>query len=63
MPKIMVVDLYGDGDVLRVVVDTPSTRAAIKEWDDKEAPMDFTSWVKEKGIVELNAEIMRLRPV
>jgi hypothetical protein len=61
--KVLVVDLYGDGDVLRLVLDTEANRRAIQDWDDQEAPMDFSSWMAERGIVELDFEVMRLRPV
>jgi len=60
--KLLVVDLYGDGDVLRVVEDTPKNRKLIQEWDQFD-PMDFSSWSREKGIAEVPFEVMRLRSV
>jgi len=60
-PKLLLVDLYGDGDVLRIVEDTPGNRAAILEWDEQGAPMDFTSFCKDKGIQEIEFESLVLR--
>lgn len=60
--KVLVVDLYGDGDVLRLVLDTDANRKAIAEWEEQGAPTDFSSWLEERGIGEFDFEVMRLSP-
>ena len=60
--KVLVVDLYGDGDVLRLVLDTDANRKAIAEWEEQDTPMDFSSWMAELGVVEFDFDIMRLSP-
>jgi hypothetical protein len=60
--RVLVVDLYGDGDVLRLVLDTDANRKTIREWEEQDAPMDFSSWMADRGIVEFDFEVMRLSP-
>jgi hypothetical protein len=59
--KLLVVDLYGDGDVLRVVEDTPKNREAILKWDE-EWSSDFSTFAQENGIEELEFDILKLSP-
>lgn len=59
--KPLMVDLYGDGEVLRLVEDTPENRKAILEWDEQGAPMDFSSFCERNGIKEIEFETLVLR--
>jgi len=57
-PKLLLIDIYGDRDTLRIINDTPANRAAVEEWknlqnqytgEGEEPPM-IGEFLSDKGI-------------
>jgi hypothetical protein len=58
---ILMVDLYGDGQVIRLVENTPGARQAILEWDGQEKPQDFGGMLCEAGVKEILFDEIKLK--
>jgi hypothetical protein len=71
--KLIIVDLYGDGDALRVMEDTPRNDQLIKDWEQMdhkycENPMNdeeyrgFTEFMEEAGVQLMETRRIDLGP-
>lgn len=61
--KILIVDLYGDGDALRCIEDTPENRREVEQWNEAYLKGDevlFSEMLKSKGIAEIESDVLRL---
>lgn len=64
--KILLIDVYGDGDLIIVTNDTPEAEAHAKAYDrlfcsnDPEAEYGLTEYLEKHGVTVLHARELRL---
>jgi len=69
--ELLIVDIYGDGEVLRVFPDAPAVRLAIKDWSELDRRYcefgdsvtewePFDAYLEHRGFKAFEAETIKL---